>query len=271
MVKFSRNRHNRTKQEKHSDKGIAIALATALFLNFSVKPLARKVVQKFWGEVSVLSLPLRRGSTSSLSNFLELYGAASVAPMWFSIELSLLLKGLARSLTEKSRGISWKYPVDNFTGLAQRGVAMNPTDSRDFCKCVGAFRTRERIVHWTQEVIVNIAKDACGIRTMSSPRVKLMSSLVFNPRFFSPCSFLCVPRIPNGRELPKWTKEKEKICVKHSKNSMKLKKKLNRVLKHDILRELEISKSLYYQFSSWARFIVEKFTETEVFINYFLF
>ena len=52
---------------------------------------------------------------------------------------------------------------------------------------------------------------------------------------------------------------------------MKLKKKLNRVLKHDILRELEISKSLYYQFSSWARFIVEKFTETEVFINYFLF
>ena len=51
-------------------------------------------------------------------------------------------KAIARSLTEKSRGISWKYSVDNFTGLAQRGVAMNPTDSRDFRKCVGAFRTR---------------------------------------------------------------------------------------------------------------------------------
>ena len=34
---------------------------------------------------------LRGGSTSSLSHFLELYGAASVAPMWFSIVLSLLL------------------------------------------------------------------------------------------------------------------------------------------------------------------------------------
>ena len=40
------------KQEKHNGKGIAIALATALSLNFSVKPLARKVVQKFSGEVS---------------------------------------------------------------------------------------------------------------------------------------------------------------------------------------------------------------------------
>ena len=65
---------------------------------------------------------------------------------------------------------------------------MNPTNSRDFCKCVGAFRTRERIVHWTQEVIANIARDACAVRAMSSPRVKLMSSLVFNPRFFSPCT-----------------------------------------------------------------------------------
>ena len=55
MVKFSRNRRNGTKQEKHSGKGIAIAFATALFLNFSVKSLSRKVVQKFWGEVSVLS------------------------------------------------------------------------------------------------------------------------------------------------------------------------------------------------------------------------
>ena len=96
-------------------------------------------------------------------------------------------KAIAGCLTEKSRGISWKYSVDNFTGLAQRGVAMNPTDSRDFRKCIGALRTRERIMHWTQEVIANIARDACGIRTMSSPRVKLMSSLVFNPRFFSPC------------------------------------------------------------------------------------
>ena len=48
----------RTKQEKHSGKGIAIAFATALFFNFSFKSFSRKVVQKFWGEVSVLSLPL---------------------------------------------------------------------------------------------------------------------------------------------------------------------------------------------------------------------
>ena len=96
-------------------------------------------------------------------------------------------KAIARSLTEKSRGVSWKYFVDNFTGLAQRGVAMNPTDSRDFRKCVGAVVTRERIVHWTQVVIANIARDACGIHTISSPRVKLMSSLVFKPRFFSSC------------------------------------------------------------------------------------
>ena len=47
------------RQEKHSGKGIAIALPTALFLNFSVKSLARKVIQKFWGEVSVLSLTLK--------------------------------------------------------------------------------------------------------------------------------------------------------------------------------------------------------------------
>ena len=58
LIKFSRNRRNGTKQEKHSGKGIAIAFTTALFLNFSVKSLSRKVVQKFWGEVSVLSLPL---------------------------------------------------------------------------------------------------------------------------------------------------------------------------------------------------------------------
>ena len=56
-------------------------------------------------------------------------------------------KAFARSLTEKSRGISWKYSVDNFKGLAQRGDAINPTDSRDFRKSVGAFRTRERVVH----------------------------------------------------------------------------------------------------------------------------
>ena len=34
---------------------------------------------------------------------------------------------------------------------------------------------------------MNIARDACRIRTASSPHVKLMSSLAFNPRFFSPC------------------------------------------------------------------------------------
>ena len=39
----------------------------------------------------VFHLALRRGETSSLSHFLELYGAASVAPMWFPIALSLLL------------------------------------------------------------------------------------------------------------------------------------------------------------------------------------
>ena len=40
---------------------------------------------------------------------------------------------------------------------------------------------------------MNIAREACGIRTTSSPRVKLMSSLAFNPRFFSPCT--CVREI----------------------------------------------------------------------------
>ena len=57
---FSRNRRNGTKQEKHSGKGIAIALATAHSLDFSLKSLATKVVQKFWREVSVLSLPLKK-------------------------------------------------------------------------------------------------------------------------------------------------------------------------------------------------------------------
>ena len=63
-------------------------------------------------------------------------------------------------------------------------------------------------------------------------------------------SFLRVPQTPNGRELQKWTKQKEKkICIKHSRNSMKLKKKIKSgVLKHDILREFEISKSTYYRF-----------------------
>ena len=41
---------------------------------------------------------LRRGSTSSLSHFLELYGAASVAPMWFPIVLSLLLIRIATEI-----------------------------------------------------------------------------------------------------------------------------------------------------------------------------
>ena len=62
-------------------------------------------------------------------------------------------------------------------------------------------------------------------------------------------SFLCVLQTPNGRELQKLTKEKEKICIKHSRNSMKLKQKIKSgVLKHDILREFEISKSTYYRF-----------------------
>ena len=37
--------------------------------------------------------------------------------------------------------------VVNFTDLAQRSVVMNPTEFRDFRKCVGAFRTRELVVH----------------------------------------------------------------------------------------------------------------------------
>ena len=62
-------------------------------------------------------------------------------------------------------------------------------------------------------------------------------------------SFLCVPQTSNDREIQKWTKEKEKKYIKHSRNSMKLKKKIElRVLKHDILREFEISKSTYYRF-----------------------
>ena len=56
--------------------------------------------------------------------------------------------------------------------------------------------------------------------------------------------FLCVLQTPKGRELQKWTKEEEKICIKHSRNGMKLKKEVKSgVLKHDILREFEISKS----------------------------
>ena len=62
-------------------------------------------------------------------------------------------------------------------------------------------------------------------------------------------SFLCVPQTTNGRELQKLTKEKEKICIQHSRNSMKLKTKMKSgVLKHDIQREFEISKSTYYRF-----------------------
>ena len=75
MVKFSRNRRNGTKQEKHSGKGIAVALATALFLNFSVKSLARKVDQKFWGEVPVLNLPLRKKKLFSFQ--LQICGSSS--------------------------------------------------------------------------------------------------------------------------------------------------------------------------------------------------
>ena len=44
-------------------------------------------------------------------------------------------------------------------------------------------------------------------------------------------------------------KNKEKTCIKHSRNSMKLKKIIKlAVWKHDILREFEISKSTYYRF-----------------------
>ena len=43
------------------------------------------------------------------------------------------------------------------------------------------------------------------------------------------------------------------------------------MLKHDIQREFEISKfDILLVHNSWARFIVEKFAETEVFIDYFL-
>ena len=41
---------------------------------------------------NVFHVALRGGSTSSLSHFLELYGAASDAPMGFPIVLSLLLR-----------------------------------------------------------------------------------------------------------------------------------------------------------------------------------
>ena len=47
------------------DKPIAIACVTVLFLIHSVKSFSRIVVQKFWGEVSVLSL--------SLTNFIRTY------------------------------------------------------------------------------------------------------------------------------------------------------------------------------------------------------
>ena len=51
-----------------------------LILNFNFEV-------KLW----IWKLNLRGGSTSTLSNFCESYGAASVAPMWFSIVLSLAL------------------------------------------------------------------------------------------------------------------------------------------------------------------------------------
>ena len=75
------NLRNRTKQEKHSGKGIAITFATALFFDFSVKSFARKVVQKFWGEVSVLSLPLRACESRSQ--------CVSFTPLWAPLKLSL--------------------------------------------------------------------------------------------------------------------------------------------------------------------------------------
>ena len=54
-------------------------------------------------------------------------------------------------------------------------------------------------------------------------------------------SFCCVPETSKGRELKKWTKEKEKRSIKLTRNSTKLKKIKSGVSKHEILREFEIS------------------------------
>ena len=69
--------------------------------------------------------------------------------------------------------------------------------------------------------------DACRIIVTASrlpPRLT-----VEYKRMYTVCvvrsNFLCVAQTPNDRELQKSTKEKEKICIKHSRNSMKLKKK----------------------------------------------
>ena len=64
-------------------------------LKFRCIPLSmlrEKLFQTFHVGARVFHMLLRGGSTSSLSHFFELYGAASVAPMWFSIVLSLLLR-----------------------------------------------------------------------------------------------------------------------------------------------------------------------------------
>ena len=47
LVKFCQKRRNRTKQEKHGGKGIAIAYATVLSFICSLKLFSRKVIQKF--------------------------------------------------------------------------------------------------------------------------------------------------------------------------------------------------------------------------------
>ena len=44
---FIATSNNRTKQEKHSGKGIAIAFATAIFFNFSVKSFSKKLFKSF--------------------------------------------------------------------------------------------------------------------------------------------------------------------------------------------------------------------------------
>ena len=76
--------------------------------------------------MSVLSLPLRGGSTSSLSHFLELYGAASVAPIWFSIVLSLLLRRFLYS--RKYRLLGKVQSVIKSTRSAISNTSGNVTD-----------------------------------------------------------------------------------------------------------------------------------------------
>ena len=89
-------------RERHAKNvwHIALRRGSTPSLSHFREPYGTASVAPMWFSI-VLSLLLRGGSTSSLSHFLELYGAASVAPMWFSIVLSLLWSVIPSKLTDR--------------------------------------------------------------------------------------------------------------------------------------------------------------------------